>query len=221
MGTPVPRQSPRSPPRGNPLSGPQVKLASFSPSLAAETRPRLGSSAGGGRPGPSRGAEPGVAWGAEPGRLLSPALIPPAPAPRQLQREGKEGRGLRVSAGAGPSQRDRLRQSGVLAEGAEFRSLSFSECFTGRPACPKAGPGSLQRLKPARAPPVSFFFFFVGAANAGAKRGGKSGRAGGSFGRGAAASPRRWTLRWFRSGLFWRLSPKGGMQYSGCELVTR
>lgn len=159
MGTPVPRQSPRSPPRGNPLSGPQVKLASFSPSLAAETRPRLGSSAGGGRPGPSRGAEPGVAWGAEPGRLLSPALIPPAPAPRQLQREGKEGRGLRVSAGAGPSQRDRLRQSGVLAEGAEFRSLSFSECFTGRPACPKAGPGSLQRLKPARAPPVSFFFF--------------------------------------------------------------
>lgn len=159
MGTPVPGQSPRSPSRGNPLSGPQVKLVSFSPRLAAETRPRS-APAPGGRPGPAWGAEPGVAWGAEPGRLLSPALIPPAPAPRQLQREGKEGRGLRVSAGAGPSRRDRLRQSGVLAEGAEFRSLSFSECFAGRPACPKAGPGSFQRLKPARAPPVSFFFFF-------------------------------------------------------------
>lgn len=160
MGTPVPRQSPRSPPRGNPLSGPQVKLASFSPSLAAETRPRLGSSAGGGRPGPSRGAEPGVAWGAEPGRLLSPALIPPAPAPRQLQREGKEGRGLRVSAGAGPqpagpaaAERGFSRRSGVslaLVLRVLYRTPSLPESRSGLPSKAEASSGSAGKL---------FFFF--------------------------------------------------------------
>lgn len=156
MGTPVPRQSPRSPPRGNPLSGPQVKLASFSPSLAAETRPRLGSSAGGGRPGPAWGAEPGVAWGAEPGRLLSPALIPPAPAPRQLQREGKEGRGLRVSAGAGPqpagpaaAERVFSRRSGVslaLVLRVLYRTPSLPESRSGLPSKAEASSGSAGKL---------------------------------------------------------------------------
>lgn len=90
-----------------------------------------------------------------------------------------------------------------LAERAEVRSPSGSERFAGRPG------EQLGRRRAAAA----------GAAEPGAERGRNAGSAGGSFPRAARAAS--WTSRWFRSGLFWPLSPAGGMRYSGCELVTR
>lgn len=82
----------------------------------------------------------------EPSRAPAPPSLSPRLQPRQW--EDKEGRRPRVSPRSGVAKR------GTEPGLARIEELC-SQPFPPRPACPTAAPGSLPRLKPARAPPRS------------------------------------------------------------------
>lgn len=164
------------------------------------------------QPGRAESPKRSPGWCGVRGRApASPTLIPRYQPPAV---GGQGGRGLRVSPGAPRSGDTKRGRAGFSADsGVQLPSLS--RCFPQRPACPKAARGSLRRLKAARAPPGSRGRSCRAGSGARPERGERPWPGGHpeSCGGAGARAP-----RCSRGALSWTLSPKGGMEYGGCEL---
>lgn len=185
---------------------------------AAATQTRWAPVLGGGQV--RRGVPSRAACGAEPGwrEVPSPGASSPRRLfPSQLQREGKRGAGAAGASWGHPEPEAPAAAERDLAVRAEFRSPLFLPVLYTTPSPPESRSGRPSEAQTSPGSVVKLLSELQSRERSGAvKRGGHEERYPGSCG----CTPRR-TGRCFPRGSLGTLSPRGGMQDSGCELVTR